>query len=159
MKIGNPAKLVVSILVCQIAGGVGGLFTAPAIPEWYASLAKPSFNPPNWVFGPVWTVLYLLMALSLYLVWKQAPGHPQAGRAVALFFVQLALNVVWSLLFFGLRSPGAAFAEVLVLLAAITAAAVASRPVSRAASYLYAPYFVWVAFAAALNFFLWRLNT
>jgi tryptophan-rich sensory protein len=125
---------------------------------WYAKLRKPAITPPNWIFGPVWTVLYLLMAISAWLVWRNA-GWPGARFALVLFFLQLALNVAWSGLFFGLRRPAAALIEILLLWAAIVATAFAFRPLSMAAFWLMVPYAVWVLFAGFLNFLLWRLNS
>lgn len=125
--------------------------------EWYASLQKPSWNPPGWVFGPVWTALYTMMAVAAWLVWKRG-GFSAQRRARALFCAQLILNAAWTPLFFGLQQPGLAFAEIVVLWLAIAATLVAFHRVSRAAAWLLAPYLAWVSFAAALNFTLWRLN-
>jgi tryptophan-rich sensory protein len=125
--------------------------------EWYASLKKPSWNPPGWVFGPVWTTLYVMMAVAAWLVWKRG-GFSSQRPALVLFLAQLALNAAWTPLFFGLHRPGLAFAEILLLWLAIAAALAAFRPVSRAAAWLLTPYLAWVSFAAVLNFALWRLN-
>lgn len=149
--------LVLCLLLCQAAGAVGALFTAPSIPGWYAGLAKPSFNPPNQVFGPVWTLLYLLMGVSLYLVWRKPRGRERSG-AVRWFFIQLALNVLWSILFFGLHSPWAAFADILLLWAAILAFMLSSWRISRTSSALMVPYLLWVSFAAVLNLAIALLN-
>jgi tryptophan-rich sensory protein len=137
------------------AAAIGGRFMPGG---WYASLNKPSWNPPGWVFGPVWTALYTMMAVAAWLVWRRG-GWSAQRRALTLFLVQLALNAAWSPLFFGLRRPGIAFAEIVLLWVAIAATLAAFRPVNRAAAWLLAPYLTWVSFAAALNFTLWRLNS
>jgi translocator protein len=149
--------LVVSMAVCFGAAGVGSMLTTPSLGGWYATLAQPAWSPPNWVFGPVWSLLYLAMAMAAWLVWRRV-GFPRAASALNLFAVQLVLNVCWSAIFFGLHRPGLAFAEILLLGLAILATMVAFRSLSRAAAWLMAPYLLWVAFAAALNFSIWRLN-
>ena len=114
MKWPDFLRLVFSIVVCQLAGFVGSFFTAPAITSWYSGIEKPFFNPPNWVFAPVWTALFLLMGVSLYLVWSKGLESKESKLAVSVFFVQLALNVLWSFLFFGLRNPFLAFVEITI---------------------------------------------
>ena len=132
-----------------------GFFIQPA--GYYASLVKPSWSPPAWVFGPVWTALYLMMAVAAWLVWRQ--GGWRAQRApLSLYLLQLALNALWTPVFFGLRSPGLALVVIVSLGAAIVLTGRAFRPVSRVASWLLVPYLVWVVFAAALNFSIWRLQ-
>ena len=153
----NFLKLMVSLIICQLAGFIGSLFTSPAIPEWYASLQKPSFTPPNWLFSPVWIFLFLLMGVSLYLIW-QAASKKEAKLALVLFSVQLVLNMLWSVIFFGLKSPMLAFIEITVLWIAIILTVMKSMKVAKAAGYLLLPYIIWVSFAAVLNFFLWKLN-
>lgn len=143
-------NIILAILFCELAGGIGSLFTAPSIGTWYAGLVKPSFNPPNWIFGPVWTTLFALMGVALYLIWK--------SRAMIPFFIQLALNVLWSVIFFGLHSPFFALLEIAVLWLAIFWTIIACRKVSKAAAYLLMPYLLWVSFASALTFSIWRLN-
>ena len=125
--------------------------------EWYASLKKPSWNPPGWIFGPVWSVLYQMMAVAAWLVWGRG-GWSKQRRPLFVFLAQLALNALWTPLFFGWHRPGLAFAEIVLLWLAIAATMVAFRPVSRFAAWLLAPYLAWVSFAAVLNFTLWRLN-
>jgi len=149
-------KLIISILICQAAGLVGSLFTAPVIGAWYATLQKPGFNPPDFVFAPVWTILFLLMGLSLYLVWVQEVRI--AKTALVVFGLQLLLNILWSYLFFGLKSPVYGMIEILFLWLAILTTIIAFYRVSRLASFLLLPYIFWVSFAAVLNFFIWRLN-
>jgi translocator protein len=151
-------KLVVSILIPQVTGGIGALLTEPSIGSWYAGLNKPSFNPPNWIFGPVWTVLYLMMGIALYLVWKTGLARRDTKVAVAAFTVQLTLNLAWSFLFFFLKMPLAAFIGIILLWLAITATMASFARVSRPAGILLLPYLLWVSFAAVLNYFLWQLN-
>ena len=147
----------VLVFACFAAAMIGGAVTTPKIDNWYATLAKPSWNPPNWVFGPVWSALYLSMAIAAWLVWRQA-GISGAKLPLALFAIQLALNVLWSCLFFGLESPGLAFFELLLLWAAIAATMVTFWQRSMIAGILFLPYLTWVTFAGVLNFTVWRLN-
>ena len=156
-RVRDWAVLAGFIAACLAAGAVGSLLSGSEPGAWYAGLRKPAFNPPGWVFGPVWTVLYVCMAVAAWLVWRcrAAPGR---GRALGLFGAQLALNAAWTGLFFGLRSPGLALAEIVALLVLIAWTAWAFRGVRRAAGWLMAPYLAWVAFAAVLNLALWRLN-
>ena len=149
--------LIFFLLLCYSAAGLGSILTSSSVGTWYAELRKPSFNPPNWIFAPVWSALYFLMALSAWLVWWKADWGG-ASLALTLFFAQLALNVAWSGLFFALRRPGMALIEIVFLLGTIVATAVALRPVSGLAFWLMVPYALWVAFAALLNFKIWRLN-
>lgn len=148
--------LALFVATCLGVAAAGGAITATSVQSWYPTLAKPGFTPPAWVFAPVWTVLYLLMAIAAWLVWRNAGGA--AGAALTLFVIQLALNLAWSWIFFGLRRPGLAFAEILLLLAAIVATTLAFRRHSRAAVALMLPYVLWVAYASALNGAIWRLN-
>ena len=146
------------LFLCYGAAGLGSIWTSSSVGAWYAELRKPSFNPPNWIFAPVWSVLYFLMTLSVWLVWREA-GWGGAKLALILFFAQLALNVAWSGLFFGLRRPGTALVEIVFLFGAIVATALAFRPVSGIAFGLMVPYAIWVAFAVLLNFKIWQLNS
>ena len=154
----NILKAIASILLCQAAGFVGSFFTAPAIPGWYAGLDKPSFNPPNAVFAPVWTILYLLMGIALFLVWRGGSGDERIRRGMAIFGVQLALNVGWSIAFFGFRSPLAGLVVIAVLWAAILLTMLDFFRISRIAGILLVPYIAWVSYAAVLNLSLYRLN-
>jgi translocator protein len=142
-------------LVASFSAATLGAFFSPG--EWYAALAKPSWNPPAWLFGPVWSALYAMMAVAAWLVWKRG-GFLAQRTPLALFLVQLALNAAWSPLFFGLQWPGVAFAEILLLWLAILATLVSFLRVNQVASWLLAPYLAWVSFAAVLNFTLWRMN-
>jgi len=146
------------LLTCYSAAVLGSILTSSSVGTWYAELRKPSLNPPNWIFAPVWSALYFLMALSAWLVWRNADWGG-ASLALTLFFAQLALNVAWSGLFFGLRRPGTALVEIVFLLGAVVATALAFRSVSGLAFWLMVPYTVWVAFAALLNFKIWQLNS
>jgi translocator protein len=148
--------LVASILVCQAAGGLGAIATMPSIPTWYASLEKPPINPPNWLFGPVWTTLYLLMGLALFQVARR--GFRRHAGALRVFALQLALNTAWSVVFFGMHQPGAAFVVILALLASIIWTMARFHRVRPMAAWLLLPYVAWVSFASVLNFFLWQLN-
>lgn len=151
-------RFVFSIVLCQGVGILSGLATVRGTREWYPTLAKPSLTPPDAVFAPVWTALYLLMGVSLFLVWRQRPSEAGVRIALVVFFAQLILNGLWSILFFGLRNPLAAFVEILLLWAAIMVTLVLFARVSRAAALLLVPYALWVAFAAWLNYAIWRLN-
>lgn len=140
------------VLVIAVSA-FGSLFVAG---PWYGALAKPAWNPPGWVFGPVWSALYLMMAVSAWLVWD--PGHEQRGRAIAWWCAQLTLNAAWSWLFFGLHRPGWALAEMALLIIVLAVTARKFHAIRPAAAWLLAPYMAWLLFAWALNFTLWRLN-
>jgi translocator protein len=148
------------IVLCFAAAGLGGYWTAPSVSAggWYDQIAKPSWTPPSWLFGPVWTALYLAMAVAGWLVWRRG-GWAAYRAALALFLIQLTLNAIWSGLFFGLHSPGLAMIEILLLWIAILLTALAFFRVSRLAGWLLVPYLLWVSFASVLNFAVWRLNS
>ena len=148
-------RLLVCIVVCLGAAGIGSLLTTPSLRPWYEGLSKPRWNPPNWLFGPVWTILYLAMAIAAWLVWRKAG---LTAAPMQLFLTQLVLNVAWSALFFRLRSPGLAFAEIVVLWFAILATTIEFWRAVPAAGWLLLPYLIWVGYATALNFSIWRLN-
>ncbi|MFN8244018.1 MAG: TspO/MBR family protein [Ferruginibacter sp.] len=151
-------KLFLSLLIPLTVGAVAGLFTGPAVNGWYALANKPAFNPPNWIFGPVWTLLYVLMGLALFLVWKS--GSPGTVKQTAFFFfgIQLALNFAWSLIFFSFKLPGWAFAELALLWVMILLTILWFGKISSIAAWLLVPYISWVSFAAVLNFYIWKLN-
>jgi tryptophan-rich sensory protein len=153
----SGVALVGFLALCFAAAGLGGLATSRGLAGWYPSLRKPSWTPPDRVFGPVWTALYASMAVAAWLVWR-ARGLAGARVPLGLFALQLGLNVAWSVLFFALRSPGLAFGEVVLLWWAILATLLAFGRSSRAAAALMVPYLLWVTFASALNFAIWRLN-
>jgi len=157
MKINNNIKLVTAIAFTVGLGAVGGLVTAPEIPLWYAGLNKPSFNPPNWLFGPVWTTLYLLMGISFYLVWKQ-PVSAERNKALYLFMIQFILNCCWSFIFFGMHETGWALIEMIILWLFILATIFSFATFSKTAAWLLVPYIAWVSFAMLLNGAIWRLN-
>jgi len=152
-------KLIVSITICLFAGFLGSFFTIPAIPTWYATLTKPSFAPPNWLFFPVWTTLFVMMGISLYLVWRRGLEGQQVKNALVIFAVQLILNVLWSAAFFGLRSPLSGLIEISILWISIAFTIMIFMKISRTAGLLLIPYIIWVSFAAILNFMIWRLNS
>lgn len=154
----NYLKLIIAILVSELAGVIGSLFTAPSIPGWYSTLIKPSLNPPSWVFGPVWTTLYALMGIAAFLIWKKGLNNKGVTVALTIFAAQLVLNTLWSIIFFGLHSPGAAFIEIIFLWFAILATIIAFSKISKPAAWLLVPYILWVSFASYLNFMLWMLN-
>jgi len=151
-------KLVVSIVACEGAGGVGAMFTTRAIATWYASLKKPAFTPPNSAFGPVWITLYLLMGIAVFLVWREGLGQEGVTIAFIIFWVQLVLNILWSAIFFGLRSTIGGMIVILLLWIAILVNIVMFFGVSLIAGGLLIPYIIWVSIAANLNVRLWILN-
>ncbi len=181
MKFNNILKLLASIVVCLFAGYIGSIFTAPAIGGWYKTLVKPVFNPPNWIFAPVWTILFILMGISLYLVWNKNfeiknefknknlkacnflsekfwKGDWQKANIIIIFAVQLFLNILWSVIFFGRHLPGVAFFELIALWFSILYTIINFYRVSKTAAYLLLPYILWVSFAGFLNLFIWILN-
>jgi translocator protein len=145
------------LLLCFAVAGVSSIFTAHNLTTWYAALAKPPLNPPNWLFGPVWTLLYTLMAIAAWIVWKTRPS-PCRRRGLRLFCVQLGLNFLWSWIFFDRHQIGTAFADIVVLWVAILLTILTFKKRSTTAPWLLVPYLAWVTFAAYLNFGLWRLN-
>jgi len=151
-------KLVISIVASFAAGGIGGISTFRAIPTWYATLKKPPKTPPNRAFGPVWTTLYILMGVSVFLVWRDGLGSDVARIAFTLFWVQLALNSLWSFVFFGRKSIGDGAITIVILWFLILATTVASFRVSTLAGSLLIPYLIWVAIASYLNIGVWWLN-
>lgn len=151
-------KLLLSIFVCQLAGVVGSVFTARAIPEWYAFINKPSFNPPNWIFGPVWITLFTIMGVSAFLVWQKGLDDKKVKRALFIFILQLVLNCLWSVVFFGFRSIGGALIVVVLLWLSILWVIVRFFAISRLAAILLIPYIAWVSFACLLNAAILFLN-
>jgi benzodiazapine receptor len=158
MKGNEIMKLAISIIICLAAGFIGSIFTNRSIPIWYESLKKPSFNPPGWLFGPVWTALFILMGISLFLIWQKGLNYNGVKIALIVFGIQLILNILWSILFFGLRAPLAAFIEIIILWILILMTILIFYPISKTAALLLLPYILWVSFASILNFSLWRLN-
>lgn len=151
-------KLIISILGCELVGILGTPFTILAIPTWYATLNKPFFAPPNWIFGPVWTLLYFLMGLSFYLIWKQGLQKKRVATASKYFGAQLGLNLVWSPIFFGLRAPLLGLVVIVAMWALIVMSMKKFYPLSRLAYYLLIPYLAWVSYATLLNAAIVVLN-
>ncbi len=161
MKINNIYKLTICIVGSELAGIIGAIFSRESIPTWYLTIAKPSFNPPNWIFGPVWITLYILMGISAYLVWTSVSEKKDAAKkinALEIYGLQLALNMLWSIVFFGMRSPGLAFIEIVFLWLSIIATIVTFYRISKTAALLLVPYILWVSFAGYLNYSIWLLN-
>lgn len=153
----DVTALVLSVALCLGVGALGAAVTQTSVDDWYARLAKPSFNPPDAVFGPVWTTLYVMMAIAAWRVWRTADSPSRRGP-LTLFLLQLALNLGWSTVFFGLQKIGAAVATIVVLDVGVIVTMLAFRAVDRIAGLLMVPYLAWVAFATVLNIALWRLN-
>jgi benzodiazapine receptor len=151
-------KLVASIVICQMAGILGAVFTTNSVDTWYSTITRPDIAPPNWIFGPVWTTLFLLMGISLYIVWNKGLQTRESKVAVSVFGFQLVLNTLWSIIFFGLHNPGLAFIEIIFLWISILASIILFYRISKVAAYLLIPYILWVSFAAFLNYNIWILN-
>jgi len=165
MNLKQFGKLLLTILICEFAGIIGSIFTIENIPTWYAGLAKPFFAPPNWVFGPVWITLYFLMGVALYLVWehgfskpKAAPVKKKTKKAIFIFAIQLALNTLWSYLFFGQKNPLAGLIGVILMWIAIAFTIRAFYKIDRRAGIVLLPYILWVSIALTLNLAVWLLN-
>jgi translocator protein len=151
-------KLGLFIIGCELVGLLGTPFTMTAIPNWYAMLNKPFFSPPNWIFGPVWTLLYLLMGISIYLIWEKGIQKKKVKHAVYLFASQLTANFLWSILFFGLRSPILGLIDIVIMIVLIGLTIRSFYPLSKTAAYLLVPYLAWVSFATLLNLAILLLN-
>ncbi|MBI2610125.1 tryptophan-rich sensory protein [Candidatus Giovannonibacteria bacterium] len=166
MKLNNFFKLIIAIGVSELAGIIGSFFTVSVIPNWYGGLVKPALNPPAWVFGPVWTTLFVLMGIAAFLVWKKGLDRRDVKIALGIFLGQLVLNMLWSIIFFGstsltlngLNNIGIAFVEIIFLWLAILATIIAFAKISKPAAWLLVPYILWVSFAAYLNYSIWVLN-
>lgn len=154
----NYLVLVLSIALAQLAGGIGTIFTIDAIPTWYAYLNKPFFNPPSYVFGPVWTILYTLIGISAYLVWRRHQFGKKARSFWHVYWAQLILNSLWSILFFGFKFTGLAFIEILATWYFIVRTIQEGYKIDRWSAYLFYPYLAWVSFASLLNLSIWLLN-
>ncbi len=159
MKINDTFKLIIAIIVSELAGIIGSAFTMPSIAGWYAGLVKPALNPPAWVFGPVWTTLFALMGIAAFLVWRKGLDRKDVKVALGIFIGQLVLNTLWSIIFFGLHNPGGAFVEIIFLWLAILATIIAFVKISRPAVWLLVPYIIWVSFAGYLNYSIWQVNS
>jgi len=158
MRIRKPLVLVAFIVLCEFAGLFGSIFTFSSIPTWYASLNKPAFTPPGWLFGPVWTVLYFLMGISAYMIYESRSRKQNARKALFAFGAQLVLNVLWTVAFFGLRSTQLGLVAIILLWIAIAATIIEFARVRRGAALILVPYILWVTFAAFLNYFVLILN-
>lgn len=153
----NFFRLIISIIICQSAGIIGSFFTVSSVGGWYQTLNKPVFNPPGYVFGPVWITLYLLMGISLYLVWNKK-GTSDIKIPLIIFFAQLFFNTIWSILFFGLQNPVLALIDIKILLILIIITIFSFYKVSKPAAFLMIPYVLWVSFATVLNYYIVVLN-
>lgn len=157
-------QLVIACGICLSAGIIGSTATYPAISGWYANLLKPEFNPPNWIFGPVWTTLYLLMGISLFRIWQKETRSEKKTKsldkksALWVFSIQLLLNTGWSLIFFGLKNPMLAFFEIVIMWIFILLTIIKFNKIDKIAAILLVPYLLWVSFATVLNYFIWQLN-
>jgi len=151
-------KLVASVGLCFVVAFAGSVVTLPSIPAWYAQLNKPVFSPPNWIFGPVWTILFFLMGMSLYLVWNKSLRNKNTSKAIGIFLVQLFFNFLWSIAFFGFHLPLLAFIVIIALWISIFMTIKYFYKISRTSAYLLIPYILWVSFALILNFFIATLN-
>jgi len=158
MQIHEFFKLILYILICESAGIIGSIFTRRSLATWYMTLNKPEFTPPGWVISTVWIVLFALMGISLFLVWRQGFDRPDVKSALTIFIAQLIVNVLWSGAFFGLRSPLAGMIVIIILWAFILLTIIKFWPISVPSALLLVPYILWVSFAAFLNFTFWRLN-
>ncbi len=158
MRINAFLKLIIAIVVTQLAGIIGSLFTFSAIPTWYATLTKPELNPPSWIFGPMWTTLYLLMGISAFLIWQKGWARKDVKVALSVYVLQLVLNALWSIVFFGLQNPGLALVNIALLFVSIVVTMILFYKISRPAMYLLIPYILWVSFASYLNYAIYALN-
>jgi len=154
----NLSALVAFVVLCELAGVIGSIFTISSIPTWYAVLRKPWFTPPNWLFGPIWLTLYFLMGISLYLVFESKRNKAKEKPALWAFGIQLFLNVLWSVLFFGMHYMFYGFIEIVLLWISIAVTIILFFKVSKVAAYLLLPYILWVTIAALLNYYVFILN-
>jgi translocator protein len=158
MKLRDIFKLIIAVLIVELAGVIGSFFTTSSISSWYPTLIKPALNPPNWIFAPVWTTLYALMGVAAFLIWRHGLRQRRVKVALTIFSAQLILNVIWSIIFFGFQNPFLAFIEIIVLWLAIVWMIFAFYKISHLAACLLMPYIIWVSFAAYLNYSIWLLN-
>ena len=158
MNLRSSLKLISAIIISELAGIIGSLFTFSAIPTWYATLAKPALNPPSWIFGPVWTTLYALMGIAAFLVWNKGLDRKDVREALSVFGLQLVLNASWSIVFFGLHSPLWALVNIVALWLSIIWTMILFYKISKPTLYLLLPYILWVSFASYLNYSIWMLN-
>jgi benzodiazapine receptor len=154
----NFFKFFISISICMGTGALAGFLTSNATQDWYQTIAKPSIVPPGWVFPVVWNFLFFLMGVALFLIWEKGKESPFFRKAIWIFALQLFLNFLWSIIFFGYQRPGLALIEIFILWASILFSIIYFYKVDRVAGYLLIPYILWVSFAICLNFLIWRLN-
>lgn len=154
----NFLKLIISLVLCQLAGLLGTIFTSDSITTWYAALNKPSFNPPDWIFGPVWIILYILMGISLFIIWKEDLKNREVKAAFVIFMIQLIFNAAWSLIFFGAESISGGLIVIIILWVLILITIIRFMKISRTAGIMLLPYLLWVSFATVLNFYILKLN-
>jgi tryptophan-rich sensory protein len=158
MTLNNFFKFIISISLPILAGIIGSIFTTPSIDLWYSTLIKPALNPPSWVFAPTWTILYVLMGISMFLVWKKGFNRKDVKIALLIFITQLILNTLWSIIFFAVHSTDGALIEIVLLWFAILATIIAFAKISKLAAWLLVPYILWVSFASYLTYYIWVLN-
>lgn len=154
----NIVKAIIAISIPLIVGAISGFFTVTGVESWYQTIQKPSWNPPNWIFGPVWTALYIMMGIALFLVWKEDTSEELKKIALVLFAVQLILNFFWSFIFFNQQQPGWALVEIIAMWLFILLTIFAFAQVNKTAAWLLVPYISWVSFATILNYTIWQLN-
>ena len=154
----NIKRLIISLILPQLAGLIGSFFTVSAITSWYSGLEKPSFSPPNWLFGPAWLTLYFLMGISIYLIWQRIDENQKAKKAFWVFWIHLVFNASWSLMFFGLKNPGLALINIIIIWLLIIVLIVKFWNIDKRSSCLLIPYLAWVSFASLLNYFILILN-
>jgi len=149
--------LLISILIVFSFGFIGSFFTTSSITNWYAFINKPLFSPPNWIFGPVWTLLYILMGVSAFLIWQKR-DNLKTKPALIFYGIQLILNALWSIIFFGMHNPGLALLEIVILWLFILITLIKFYKINKTAGLLFIPYLAWVSFASILNYAIWMLN-
>ena len=154
----NTLKLIIAIIIPVAIGAASGFFTSSEIPDWYQTINKPTWNPPSWLFGPVWTTLYVMMGIALFLIWKSDASQSVKKTAIILFAVQLVLNFFWSFIFFNQHQIGWAVVEIITMWIFILLTIFAFAPISKIAAWLLVPYISWVSFATILNYTIWQLN-
>jgi tryptophan-rich sensory protein len=154
----NILLIIFSILIAQLTGAIGSIFTIASIQNWYVFLEKPFFAPPNWLFAPAWLTLYTLMGIAAFLIWQKRDNLAARNSALKIYGIHLLFNACWSIIFFGLRNPGLAFFEIVILWLLILVITVKFFRIRKAAGFLFIPYLLWVSFASVLNFFIWMIN-
>lgn len=154
----NTGKLIVAVLIPLIVGATSGFFTVTGVGSWYQTINKPSWNPPGWIFGPVWTSLYIMMGIALFLVWRAEVNPGVKKKAIVLFSIQLLLNFSWSFIFFNQQQIGWALVEIIILWVFILLTIFAFGKINPAAAWLLVPYISWVSFATILTYTIWKLN-